>query len=289
MAVILALTAAASWGASDFFGGLAGRRAPGDVSVSVSLAGHLIGALGLTLVAAVIGAEAFTGRDLGFSVAAGVGGASGVALLYRGLAIGKMGVVAPITGAFAAALPVLVGVATGGSPSAVAWAGVALAMVAIVLVSREPSDDDEPGAPAPRLGLRTPGVPEAIGAGLGFGVIFVMLDRTSEAAGLWPLVPMKLTSIVLLAGFGLVAGRDLVPPRVVWPLVLTVGLLDNAANVAYLLATRRGLLALVAVVSSLYPVVTVVLARAVLDERLARHQIGGLALAGVAVALISAG
>lgn len=298
MAVLLALTAAVSWGASDFFGGLAGRRAPGDVSVSVSLAAHVIGAVGLTLVALLVGAETFTGRDLAFSMAAGIGGASGVALLYRGLAIGKMGVVAPITGAGAAALPVIVGVATGGSPTALAWVGVFLAMVAIVLVSREPAPvadegaGEEPtdgGAPLVARGLRTPGVPEAIGAGLGFGIIFVMLDRTAEAAGLWPLVPMKLVSIVLLAGFGLVAGRELVAPRIVWPLVLTVGVLDNAANVAYLLATRRGLLALVAVVSSLYPVLTVVLARIVLDERLAPHQVGGLVLAGVAVGLISAG
>lgn len=289
MAVLLALTAAASWGASDFFGGLAGRRAPDDVSVSVSLASHVIGAIGLTVVAFVLGADEVTARDIGFSMAAGIGGAAGVALLYRGLAIGKMGVVAPITGAGAAALPVLVGVTTGDAPTPLAWSGVFLALVAIVLVSREPAGDHTIAGASPRLGLRTPGVPEAIGAGLGFGLIFVMLDRTAEAAGLWPLVPMKLTSIVLLAGFGLIAGRGLAAPRVVWPLVLTVGVLDNAANVAYLLATRRGLLALVAVVSSLYPVGTVLLARLVLDERLARHQLGGLALAGVAVALISVG
>jgi drug/metabolite transporter (DMT)-like permease len=289
VAVLLALTAAASWGASDFFGGLAGRRAPGDVSVSVSLAAHVIGAVGLSLVALLVGADAVTGRDVAFSMAAGVGGAAGVALLYRGLAIGKMGIVAPITGAGAAALPVVVGVATGGRPTALAWLGVLLAMISIVLVSREPEPVAAPeDAPLDR-GLRTPGVREAIGAGLGFGLIFVMLDRTAEAAGLWPLIPMKLTSVVLLAAFGLLAGRELAAPRIVWPLVLTVGVLDNAANVAYLLATRRGLLALVAVVSSLYPVVTVVLARFVLEERLARHQIGGLALAGVAVALISAG
>lgn len=289
MAVLLALTAAASWGASDFFGGLAGRRVSGDVSVSVSLVSHVIGALGLTIVALIVGADVVTARDAGFSMAAGIGGASGVALLFRGLAIGKMGVVAPITGAGAAALPVVVGVVTGDSPTLLAWSGVLLALVAIVLVSREPTGDATVAGATPRLGLRTPGVREAIGAGLGFGIIFVMLDRTSEAAGLWPLVPMKLTSIVLLAGFGLLAGRELVPPRIVWPFVLTVGVLDNAANVAYLLATRRGLLALVAVVSALYPVGTVVLARLVLDERLARHQLGGLALAGVAVALISVG
>lgn len=292
MAVVLALAAAASWGASDFLGGLAGRRAREDVSVSVSMASHVVGLIGLTIIAAIVGGSGMDARALAFSAGAGVGGAVGVALLYRGLAIGKMGVVAPITGAGAAALPVVVGVASGEAPTPVAWVGVLIAVVAIVLVSREPTpvhDGAGPPEDGAFRGLATPGIKEAIGSGLGFGTIFVLLDRTPEVAGLWPLVPMKVTSIVLLAGFGIATTRSLVPPRIVWPLIVGTGLLDNAANVAYLLATRRGLLALVAVLSSMYPVITVVLARFVLDERLARHQLLGLGLAGAAVVLIGAG
>lgn len=291
MAVVLALAAACSWGGSDFLGGLAGRRSDHDISVASSLAASAIGLVGLTAIAALVGGAGLTGRDVSFAAGAGVGGAVGVALLYRGLAIGKMGVVAPITGAGAAAVPVIVGIANGESPTTLAWVGVAVALLAIVLVSREPAPvQDGPGPPADGgfRGLATPGLIEAIGAGLGFGAIFVFLERTSEAANLWPLVPMKAVSVVVLVAIGVTARQPLSAPRAVWPLLLAVGVLDNAANVTYLLATRRGLLALVAVVSSLYPVVTVVLARVVLDERLARHQVAGLFLAGAAVALIAA-
>lgn len=318
MAAALALAAAVSWGASDFLGGLAGRRAEGDVSISTSLTSHVIGVFGLTVAAALVGGAALGRTDLLWSVGAGAGGAVGVALLYRGLAIGRMGVVAPVTGVGAAAIPVLVGIWSGETPSPQAWLGVGLALVAIVMVSREPgartaadadaSGRDHPsGTPATaaparraqsartglaarmRSWLRTPGLREAVGSGAGFGTIFVLLDRTPEAAGLWPLVPMKLASITLLVGFGLLTRRGLVPPRVTWPLLVGTGVLDNLANVAYLLAVRRGLLALVAVLSSLYPVVTVVLARTVLAEHLARSQVAGLALAIAAVGLIGTG
>lgn len=290
MAVVLALAAACSWGASDFLGGLAGRRTAHDISVASSLAGSVIGLVGLSATAAIVGGAALSTADLGYAAGAGIGGAVGVALLYRGLAIGKMGVVAPITGAGAAAVPVVVGVAGGEAPTPLAWLGVVLALAAIVLVSREPAPlQDGPGPPADGAlrGLRTRGLPEAVGAGLGFGAIFVLLERTSEAANLWPLVPMKISSVVVLVVIGLLARQPLAAPRPVWPLLLGVGILDNAANVTYLLATRRGLLALVAVVSSLYPVGTVLLARLVLDERLARHQVAGLVLAGVAVTVIA--
>lgn len=291
MAIILALTAAATWGASDFLGGLSGRRVTDDISVKVALASTIIGLAGLTTLAALVGGSAMSATELGYAAAAGVGGAVGIAMLYRGLAVGRMGVVAPITGVGAAALPVIVGVVVGGEePPTLAWVGIALALVAIVMVSREPTpthDGAGPPADGGYRGLATPGVKEGILGGLGFGTIFVMLERTPEAAGLWPLVPMKLTSVVLLLAFALFRREGLAPPRLVWPLVLGVGILDNAANVAYLFATRRGLLSLVAVLSSLYPVITILLARIVLDERLAKHQVAGLGLAGVAVALIA--
>lgn len=290
MAVILALTAAATWGASDFLGGLTGRRVTHDISVSVSLASHVIGLIGLATVAAIVGGSAMTPVELGYASAAGLGGALGVAMLYRGLAVGRMGVVAPITGVGAAALPVIAGVVQGEQPPLLAWLGIVLALIAIVMVSREPApahDGAGPPSDGGYRGLSTPGVKEGILGGIGFGTIFVMLEQTPEAAGLWPLIPMKITSIVLLSIAGIVTSRELVPPRIVWPMVLGAGVFDNAANVAYLLATRRGLLSLVAVLSSLYPIVTILLARVVLDERLAKHQVAGLVLAGGAVALIA--
>lgn len=280
MAVLLALTAAASWGASDFLGGLAGRRTERDITLSIAFLSQLLGLVGLTTIALLLGGEPLTSRDIVLSIGAGLGGAVGVALLYRGLTIGRMGVVAPVTGAGAAILPVIVGVALGGSPGPVAWLGVAAALVAIVLVSREP---------ASAIARTTDGLLEAIGAGLGFGVIFILLDQVSDGSGLLPLIPMKLAASGLLLLVGLVGRRRVIPPRVALAPVLAVGILDNLANVAYLLATREGLLAVVAVVSSLYPVGTVLLARGVLGEHLHRSQLGGLALAGIGVGLIAVG
>lgn len=280
MAVLLALTAAASWGASDFLGGLAGRRTERDITLSIAFLSQLLGLVGLTAIALLLGGDALTRHDVGLSVGAGLGGAVGVALLYRGLAIGRMGVVAPVTGAGAAVLPVIVGVAIGESPGPVAWLGVAAALAAIVLVSREPSGAERRG---------TEGLLEAVGAGIGFGVIFVLLDQVGDGTGLLPLIPMKLAATGLLLTVGVVVRRRIVPPRVAVAPVLAVGVLDNLANVAYLLATRHGLLAVVAVVSSLYPVGTVLLARGVLHEHLHAAQLGGLVLAGLGVGLIAVG
>ncbi len=288
MAVVLALTAAVSWGASDFLGGLAGRRSPRDATVAITLISSFIGFLGLTVVAAVTSTGAPPTGDLVVGTIAGLGGAVGVALLYRGLRVGKMGVAAPTTGAGGAPLPVIYGALTGEQPSALAWVGVVVALIAIVLVSREPTAAID-AVERPARGLKAPGVPEAIGAGIGFAAIFILLDQTGEASGLWPLVPMKAASTVLMLVVGLAASQPLTLTRPALAPVIGVGLLDNAANAAYLLATRVGLLAIVAVVSSLYPVITVVLARGVLDEHLRRAQVAGLALALVAIALITLG
>jgi drug/metabolite transporter (DMT)-like permease len=291
-AVLLGLAAALSWGTSDFLGGLAGRRADRDISVAVGLWGQLIGLLGLGTAGLLLGGDALTSRDVAIGVGAGIGGSLGVVLLYRGLRIGRMGVVAPITGAGAAALPVLVSVARGESPSAVAWTGVAAALVAIVLVSREPAPVGD-GAGPPHdgafRGIATPGLLEAVGAGIGFGLIFVLLDLVGDGTGLRVFVPMKASASLFLVGLAVVTRQPAAPPRGTWWPVLGVGVLDNAANVAFVLATRSGLLAVAAVLSSLYPVATVVLARVVLGEHLARHQLGGLALAGAGIALIAAG
>lgn len=288
MAVVLALTAAVSWGVSDFLGGLAGRRSPRDATIAITLVSSFIGFVGLAILAATTSNGAPAGRDLVIGTLAGLGGAIGVALLYRGLRVGKMGVVAPITGAGGASLPVLFGAITGEQPSPLAWAGVVTALVAIVLVSREPTAAHA-SAERPARGLKAPGVPEAIGAGVGFATIFILLGQVADSSGLWPLVPMKAAATLLMVAAGLAASQPLSVPRPAVAPVIGVGVLDNAANAAYLLATRVGLLAIVAVVSSLYPVVTVLLARGVLDERLRRAQVAGLALALVAIGLITLG
>jgi drug/metabolite transporter (DMT)-like permease len=278
MAVLLALASAATYGAADFLGGLSSRRAPAVAVTLVSQAAGLVVLLGAV---AVLGG-APTRADLAWGAASGLAGGAGLLLLYRGLAGGTMSVVAPITAVCAAAVPVGAGLAMGERPSALALTGVVVALLAIVLVSRE-----EAPAAAPR-GPVTAAVRTALLAGVAFGLFFVLLGRTGDDAGLWPLVAARGGSIALLAVIGQVAGEPLRVPRAALGGVLAAGILDMTANVLYLLAVREGLLSLVAVLSSLYPASTVLLATVVLRERLHPVQRTGLAAAAAAVALIAA-
>lgn len=291
MHLVLALVAAATWGASDFVGGLAGRRVPG---ASVAFASQLVGLAGLTVVAPLAGGSA-SGADLAWGAASGLGGATGVAFLYHGLAVGQMSVVAPLTAVGSATLPVVFGLVTGERPSPTALAGVVLALVAVgALCSFGPAGDDgevhedDGGRPA-RAGPGGTGLVSGVAAGAGFGAFFICLGRTSAGAGMWPLVPARVVAVSVLAGLVLATRRALVPGGGTAPAVVLAGALDVTANAAFLLATRRGLLSIVSLLASLYPAATVVLARFVLHERLTAAQSAGLAGAAAAVALIVLG
>ena len=192
-----------------------------------------------------------------------------------------MSVVAPFTGVEAAGIPVIFALVIGERPSGIALAGVALGLVAVGLVSASPGGD---GA-----ARSTAGLPEALGAGLAFGVFFICLDKAPDAAGIWPLIGARASSIFIVGIVALAArvnfgtARDHLGP-ITW-----AGLLDVAANIFYLLATQRGLLSLTAVLTSMYPGATVLLARIILKERLVPVQLVGLVVAGVAVVLIGLG
>lgn len=296
MHLVLALVAAATWGASDFVGGLVGRRVPG---ASVAFASQLVGLAGLAVVAPLAGGSA-SGADLAWGAASGLGGATGVAFLYHGLAVGQMSVVAPLTAVGSATLPVVFGLLTGERPSPIALAGVVLALVAVgALCSFGPpgdngeADEEDGGRLAGAGGAGLPsagaGLVSGIAAGVGFGAFFICLGRTSAGAGMWPLVPARVVSVSVLAGLVLATRRALVPGGGTAPAVVLAGALDVTANAAFLLATRRGLLSIVSLLASLYPAATVVLARFVLHERLTAAQSAGLAGAAVAVALIVLG
>lgn len=280
MALILALAAAVSWGASDFLGGLAGRGSEDDRTAAITAWTQAIG-LGMLLLLATAVAGSLQGRDIVLGLAGGVLGALAVGALYRGLRVGTISVVAPISGTIAAALPVLVGVGSGERPSPVAWAGIALAFGSILLVAREGGDEH---VPPNREALVL-----AVLAGVGFAGIFIVLDAMSPGSGLWPLVILKFGGMGVAMVWIAVSRSARRPATGTWPMVIGVGILDNAANVAYLLASRTGLLALVAVLSSLYPAFTVVLARVVLAERIQRIQLAGMALAAAGVVAIAAG
>jgi drug/metabolite transporter (DMT)-like permease len=215
------------------------------------------------------------------SLGAGAAGATALGCFYRALATGTMSVVAPIS-ATGVALPVVVGVLTGDALSAVVSAGLALAVAGVLLASREPAADGT--GPAP--GARRASVGLALIAALGFGTYFVLSDVAADESVLWLLLLARLVALPVLVPLALRAPRPAAGDA--WPL-LVAGTLDVSATGLYGLANREGSLSIVAVVGSLYPVMTVLLARVVLRERLARVQAVGVAAALAGVALIAAG
>ena len=230
-------------------------------------------------VAVVLGGTP-TGADLGYGALAGVAGAAGVAMLYRGLASGAMSLVAPITGVVAVVVPIAVGVGSGERPAALQYAGIVAAVAAVALLSGG-------GTKGARLGRTT--LLLALGAGIGFGLFYIAIAKTSMGADLWPLVAARGASVAALLA---VSGITRRAPSfgAANPLVIIgAGVLDVTANALYLLAVHGGLLSIIAVLVSLYPVSTVLCSMLVLGERLRAPQVAGVGAAMVAVVLITAG
>lgn len=289
MAVVLALCASALFGVADFLGGSSARRIRPTIT---ALASQVSGLLVLTAAAAVTGGM-LLGGDMAIGAAAGAIGAAAIWLFYRGLSLGAMSVVAPISAVTSAIVPILVGLAIGETPSGTDWLGIAVALPAVILISREGTADPGEQAHEPAVERATrasnrAGMTAGLLAGAGFGTFVVLITRTSSESGLWPLVSARLVASTLTLGAvvatGLVTkvarGRGL-------NLAFAAGILDATSNVLLLEAGRRGLLVLVGVIGSLYPASTVVLARVVLGERLQRQQVIGLGLAVAAVVLVA--
>jgi drug/metabolite transporter (DMT)-like permease len=218
-----------------------------------------------------------------WGAAAGFAGGIGVGLLYRALAIGSMAIVAPITAVCAVTVPVAAAIAFGDRPGAGTSAGIALAIIAIVLVSQQSLPASEAAATS---SPRSSGVGIALASGIAIGLFFLALARTNADAGMWPLVAARGTSFGLFTTIALVARRQVRMPGNVATIAIAGGILDMLANVLYLVATRYGPLSIVVTLSSLYPASTVLLARTVLGERLNARQITGIACALAAVMLI---
>jgi drug/metabolite transporter (DMT)-like permease len=278
LAVLLALVASSCWGVADFIGGLRSRR----VALPVVLA--FVEGTGFVLVLALIALESEplpSTRALLLSLAAGLAGVLGLGAFYRALAIGTMSIVAPIS-ATAVALPVVLGVATGDRLSAVTSAGLACAVVGVVLASREA--DEGPG----RAAAGRASIALALAAAVGFGSYFALSDAAADESVLWLLVVARIVVLPVLAAIVLVRR----PPRPTRPDALALvaaGTLDVSATGLYGLANTKGALSIVSVVGSLYPVTTVLLARAVLGERIRAVQTAGILAALAGVALIAAG
>jgi uncharacterized membrane protein len=274
---VLALASAFTYGAADFLGGLAARRASTIAVVVISQAA------GLVMVALLLPmlSSAAPGRsDWVWGGIAGLSGGVGVALLYRALAVGIMAVVAPTTAVCAVLVPVIVAIALGERPSARESAGIALAIVAIVLVSQSVAGSD-PASSAQRTGLGLSLVSGAI-----IGIFFLALARTNAAAGLWPLLAARVISVSLFGAMAVVTRVRLSMSPPVLAIAIGGGVVDMLANLLFLLASREGPLTLAVTLTSLYPASTVLLARLVVGERLAPRQWAGVACALVAIVTI---
>jgi drug/metabolite transporter (DMT)-like permease len=272
--VLLSLAAAVAYGLSDFVGGLAARRTSAWPVAFVGTTVAFVGAVGLALLTE----GSPTRADLGWGALAGVGSGVGGAFLYRGLAAGRMGVVAPISAVGAALLPVCVGIATGERPALFVWGGIAAAVPGIWLVSQEPGGSGDLAA----------GILDGVLAGVGFGLLFAAMGQVPEAAGFAPLAVAQGVGAVAVALTAAALGARWVPdhPSQAWGAV--AGVLSTMAAAAFLLATQSGLLTIASVVTSLYPAVTIALAAAFLRERVHAPQALGLALCGLAVGLVAA-
>jgi drug/metabolite transporter (DMT)-like permease len=277
--VLIALFAAATYGAGDFFGGLAAKRT--SVLTVVPVTG-LFGLATALIVVPFLSPHAPSSSDLVLGAIIGVIGAGAIGFLYRGLAIGRMSVVAPITAVIAAIVPVGFGIFTGERPSPAVVVGIVMALGAVALVSAS-SNEDVTGEPEPRRS----GIVEAFAAGVGFGLLYVVLSLTSR--GVWPLVAARCVSVALVAAVALCMRRFSMPTRGSLATMAVAGSLDMVGNVLYVVALRYTLISVAAVLTSLYPASTVMLARIVLKEKLGRLQWIGVACAVAGIALIARG
>lgn len=270
----LSLGAAAIWGGGDFAGGIATKRA----NVFRVVAGaHAIGLFLMLALAWATGEPMPSYSSLIWGISAGITGAFGIAALYKGLAVGRMGVVAPVASVITAVLPVLFGFRTEGMPDRLRLLGFGLALVSIWLIARPDGEIDSHRG----FGL-------AVLAGVMFGLFLVSGKQAGHGGVFWPLVAARAASSLLMLAIVAFSPRDPRPLRPAFLPILFSGLSDSGANAMFIAATRHGRLDVAAVLSSLYPASTVILARVLLKERISRMQTVGVAGALIAVALISA-
>lgn len=275
---MLAALCAVTYGLADYSGGRASRSV---ASAVVTLVGQATSFVLVVVGVLVIGTPIASAHDLWWGAAGGIAGGFALIAFYRALSRGTMTVVAPTTAVVSAVLPVIVGLSLGERPSGPAIVGIIVACLAVALVS------GAVGSRHQETSIST--VMLAAAAGSGFGFIFIAFARTADDSGLWPLVAARAASIPVVALVVAVSrpGRGAMR-SVIW-LMVASGVLDMAANLFYLEASHRGLLSIVAVISSMYPVSTVCLAFGLDHERVSKTQAIGLALAATALTLVSLG
>jgi drug/metabolite transporter (DMT)-like permease len=277
VAVLLALLSALCYGTSDFIGGvLSARIRPWTAAFTGQLAGGLI----LAAIALLSGTT-LSAAAAGWGAVSGVGGGLGIICLYRGLASGRMGVVAPVSGVVAAIVPAVVGVGLGDRPSALSWLGIVAALPATWLVAS--------GAGGDAAADHRRGVLDGLLAGAGFGLGFAAVAQAPADTGQWPVAIDLLVAAAVAVLGATIVGEPWLPRTATAALSVSTGVLAAAALAAFLVATHHGMLAVTGIIASLYPAATVLLAILVLHERVHRSQALGLGLCAVAVALVAGG
>jgi drug/metabolite transporter (DMT)-like permease len=292
--IAFALAAAALFGSADFLGGVASRRAKAASVLVISAPAGVLVIFG----AAMLGGAPFQTAGLGWALAAGAAGGAGLIIFYGALAAGPMSVVAPVSALVSTVVPVGAALAMGERASAAVCAGAALCLVAIVLVSLEgmPGGPGGPGAPvrsaatAPRHHVAARGLGYGAASGLAFGIFFLFIRNAGTSGVLWPVCMARVAGSLIILGAAAWLGTRPAGPgagRWVLPAAVAAGVLDASANVCYVLAARAGLFGIAVVITSLYPGITVLLARVVLGERMRAVQRIGLALAAAGVAIVT--
>jgi drug/metabolite transporter (DMT)-like permease len=277
LSIIYGLSSALVWGAADFTGGIASRRADPYRTVVLS---ETVGLVLLLAAALLTGAPMASWSELAWSAAAGALGCSGLVMLYKSFADGKMSVAAPVSALMSAALPILAGSFLEGLPGWLKFAGFGLALLAIWLISK----DHNAAMPA-RLRLADLRLP--LLSGFFFGIYFILMDRGTQSTVLWPMITSRAAGAVTIAAYVLTLRGPLLPPRRVWPLISLNALLDIGGNLLYILAARSGRMDVAAVLGSLYPGSTVLLAWLLLKEKITRPQMAGILAALAAIALMT--
>lgn len=292
IAVVFAALSGLSYGASDFSGGLASKR---NDAVLVTIVVQLISLVSLVVILTFSAGAIVGATDLAWGGLGGVGATIGLTTFYKALADGPMTTAASVTGLVGSLVPVITGLALGQVPNNFTMAGIALAIPAGIVVSAGgvvSGVTRATGTPRSRAGHRFETVRTrrlSVVAGLGFGLFFVSLAQASSDAGLYPLVGARMASVLVLAVFLSVRRSWATPHRSDWPAIIVAGVLDCSANSFYVLALADASFTWVAAVVSLYPAATVVLARIVLGERIARAQVAGLIGACSALLLVGVG
>jgi drug/metabolite transporter (DMT)-like permease len=273
-AVVFGLGSALSWGAGDFSGGLATKKMN---AFAVILWIELIGVAILASLALFFGESLPGGLTLFYAGCGGVCGALGLACLYKGLAEGRMGVVAPLSAVLAAVIPIIAAALTEGLPASSTLIGFVAALAAVWLLSSEPG----------RIGLSLETLRLPLLAGLGFGLYFVFIEAAAKETVYWPLVAARLTAVFFIAPIVFLRRGGPASVGRLWPFILLAGVFDSGGNALFALAAQAGRLDVSAVLASLYPAATVLLAMIFLKEHPQKRHWAGLAAALVALTLIS--